>query len=210
MSSGARQLALLLAVLISVLAAYSLGGRTAPVTSPANEHVIDGLAVQAAALDLGEVWEQRDYVCNLPIRNRIGQDVNVAEFAVSCQCLVVEPRTITIPPGETVTVRLTLNLAERAEKNIDLPERPLLVEVVPVFRGGGSCPRSEIGKIRLEAARHRQESGNSSATCRSLSRTARTWASTAGTHRCGQSSCARAPPRCRSQAGDSERSGRAL
>ena len=48
-----------------------------------NCHVIDGLAVDPAALNLGEVWEERNFAWNLPIQNRTSAEIKVDEFTFS-------------------------------------------------------------------------------------------------------------------------------
>jgi hypothetical protein len=94
--------------------------------------------VDAAALDLGEVWERPDFVHSIAIRNRRSTTAEIQAFAASCDCLSVESRTLAIPPGETATVRLKLDLSLRALHELGQAVRPLHLEIRPVCKGAVS------------------------------------------------------------------------
>ncbi len=78
-----------------------------------------------AALDLGEVWERRDFLHPLVIRNRRSATAEIQGFVASCGCLTVESRSLAVPPGETATVRLKLDLSHRAPHELGQAVRPL-------------------------------------------------------------------------------------
>jgi len=121
--------------------AYWLGsGHTKPgAANPENkppDHSINGLAVNQSDLEIGEVWEQKDFETVLPIYNQTGAAIDVTDFAVSCGCLAVEPRSLTIPAKETALVRLRINLAKQNRRQIGEMKRPLEVDVTPLFKSG--------------------------------------------------------------------------
>jgi hypothetical protein len=100
--------------------------------------------VDAAALDLGEVWERPDFVHPITIRNRRSTTAEIQGFVASCGCLSVESRTLAIPPGETAAARLKLDLSHRALHELGQAVRPLNLEVRPVCKGR---PSKEAGWV---------------------------------------------------------------
>src|ERR1700676_1096969 len=97
--------------------------------------VIDGLAVELASLDLGEVAEQTDYSYQFDIQNRNNSPTAIFDIAVSCSCAEgVEPRALTIQPGATATIRLKLNLVKRNYGEQELARRPFAVAIHPVLK----------------------------------------------------------------------------
>ena len=136
-----RTIVLAILVPISCLAAYLLGANWLGINSGGSPkfpsptprfHVIDGLAVENAALDLGEIWEQTEYVHELVIRNQNPVTEEIQDILPSCGCLSVEPRTLNIPSGGTATVRLKIDLASRKPGEIGLANRPFVVEIWPI------------------------------------------------------------------------------
>ncbi|MBX9582137.1 MAG: hypothetical protein K2X87_17670 [Gemmataceae bacterium] len=57
------------------------------------------MAIDPAALALGEVWETPRHVARIPVRNVSAQARTVREFQRSCSCVGVEPATLTLRPG---------------------------------------------------------------------------------------------------------------
>src|SRR5581483_8905767 len=92
-----------IAVIGCSFAAAYLGGSAARIWSQPRDsgEVIEGLEIARADLEKGEVWEAKDYACQLPIRNRTQNSIGVRDFATSCGCIAVKPRSLSIPPGET-------------------------------------------------------------------------------------------------------------
>jgi hypothetical protein len=134
-----RHTILVLVVPCAALGAYQLGSRFGHFLRPdatsneeADYHIIDGLAVRNADLNLGEIWEQRDFYHELPIENRNGFPVKVLDFERSCGCVAVEPQSLTLAPGETKAVRLRLDLANRTRLEIGRQARDLAIEVRPI------------------------------------------------------------------------------
>src|ERR1700687_5627099 len=112
-----RPLVMLVAA-ASFVAAYWFGtGWQTHETPEKNEpkpthQVIEGLAVENATLDLGEVWETKALLVELAIHNQSNQEIVIADFAMSCSCIDVEPRSLTIGAGKTTVTHLTFDLTE--------------------------------------------------------------------------------------------------
>src|SRR5262249_45577904 len=119
-------------VLLSCIVAYQLGSRPKyPATNAEDpeEYVIEGLRIKASALRFGEAWEERRFVWKLPIQNVTNHDIKIKDFALSCGCLDIEPRTLTIFAGETHEVALKVDLMQqRGLREIGQQERPFHVE----------------------------------------------------------------------------------
>jgi hypothetical protein len=101
---------------------------------PTSLHTVEGLAVADADLKVGEVWEQKEFVCRLPIHNHTGEDIEVLDFIKSCSCTQVEPRSLTIPAGGEATVRLKIDLAQRSVAELGQAVRPFTIEVRPYLK----------------------------------------------------------------------------
>ncbi len=71
------------------------------------------LSVPAAALDLGEVWEDERFAWVVPVTNRGQHPVHISAVRTNCQCVSAEPRSFTVPPGQTRPIRLSVNLAAK-------------------------------------------------------------------------------------------------
>lgn len=125
---------------LSCLLTYSLGRRVfdKEQTAPGAKQLvrIDGLAVAVSSLDLGECWEEKAVPCQLPIRNLTGNPIEVYDFAASCTCLEVAPRSITVPAHETVTISVKVDLSRRTSIDLGRAVRPFTIEVIPIFKGG--------------------------------------------------------------------------
>jgi hypothetical protein len=133
-----RTLGLILVAGGSCAGAYWLGttlGRSGTTPPPTSVQVVEGLEVDAADLDAGEVWERPDFVHPIVIRNRRSATAEIKGFVASCGCLMVEQHTLAIPAGETATVRLKLDLTHRALHELGQAVRPLHVEIRPFCKG---------------------------------------------------------------------------
>jgi hypothetical protein len=122
------------------LALYASKAREAPVPLAAEEprsYEIEGLVAATTDLDLGEVWEVKDFACALPIRNSTGSELRITDFSTSCGCVQVEPRSLTIPAGKTATVGLKLDLTHRSRADAGRAERPFVVEITPIQKTTG-------------------------------------------------------------------------
>jgi len=77
---GVKVLGLLL-LLVACTSAYYLGSYSQTVAWQ-NE----GLVIQPAALDFGEVWENKSFSWKVPIENRAAAPTEIAGFVTSCGC----------------------------------------------------------------------------------------------------------------------------
>jgi hypothetical protein len=133
---------LILAILVgSCGGAYWLGATSGRGDRGAGPRflIVDGLGVEATALDLGEVWAGQDCAPSVTIHNRRNNPVEILDFVTSCgRCSAVEPRSLTIPAGGTASVRLCLNLSPRWQPEVAEATRPFGVDVRPVVQGASS------------------------------------------------------------------------
>ncbi|MCI0739715.1 MAG: hypothetical protein L0Y72_11780 [Gemmataceae bacterium] len=95
-----------------------------------------GLTVDSKQRDFGEVWESKTFPWRLTVYNPNSQDVEIQEFYTLCGCANVEPKTVVIPAGGKVDVRLTVDLTTAISREMDSLEdgsasRPFVVQVVP-------------------------------------------------------------------------------
>lgn len=116
-----------------------LAARESKQPQPPTEAVIDGLAVAAADLDVGEVWEEKGVTWRLPIRNRTEATIEIRDFATSCDCTEVKPRKLSLPAGQAATIDLTFDLTHRFYSDSGLAQRPLAVTIRPII--ANSRPR---------------------------------------------------------------------
>jgi hypothetical protein len=81
------------------------------------------LVIDSASLEFGEVWGGRDYAISLPIQNVTDRTIRIDEFQTPCDCKPVEPRTLTIPPGETREIQLRLDPVKQPASTVGQPRR---------------------------------------------------------------------------------------
>ncbi len=134
--SQKRWLLILGAIVLSCAAAYQLGSKTKEaVPSAPREYEIDGLVVAASSLDLGEVWEDKDFIWVLPIQNRTDRIIKISDFSLSCGCMEAAEKSLTIPAHATERLTLKLDLNRRAGYEIGRATRPFVGEVTPIRTG---------------------------------------------------------------------------
>lgn len=121
-----------------------MGGGESPELPPRFQS-IGGLRVLQSDLDMGEVWEAKAFVCRLPIENETAGSITVTGFATSCGCLEVEPQSLTLPPFQSASLQLKVDLTRRTHQELGFAERPLQVEVTPVLKTG--WPRESAWKL---------------------------------------------------------------
>jgi hypothetical protein len=121
--------ALLMAVTIVCVAAYWLG------FSYKHKPLDSGLEVAANDLDVGEVWEQQHFQCKMTIQNTTAKDATIDGFHSTCECVSVDPSTLTIRSGQKDDVHVTLNLQLGPRKDSD----DFQVQITP-FKGDESNP----------------------------------------------------------------------
>jgi hypothetical protein len=144
MLGKSRRLVLAGIMVLTCLLALGLGTvagrriRTDAPEAPAPRVTVEGLSVDAAPLDLGDVWEEDAYVHTISIRNDNPNPVEVTRFFVSCGCAGVEPQTVSLAPGETADVRLKLDLARRTLNEVGRASRPFTVSLGPLLKSSGT------------------------------------------------------------------------
>lgn len=108
---------------------------------PTDQVAVEGLMIPASNLDFGEVWEEKDFGWQLPIRNVTGDTIEIRKFTTSCGCTAINPPKLFIQPGETTTVQLTIDLTHRSSAETGIALRPLTISVNPI------TPRSRSGGL---------------------------------------------------------------
>jgi hypothetical protein len=73
------------------------------------------LTVSPAQLSFGEVWEESRFPWVLTFHNSSQQDAVVEQFATECDCVQIEPQSLTIPVGGASQVRLILDLTPQGK-----------------------------------------------------------------------------------------------
>lgn len=98
------------------------------------------LDVPAAALDFGTVWETESHEHSLRLTNSGSAPAEVAGWSTSCGCVGVSPDRLTLLPGETKPVVVTLNLL--AARRGDDAVRP--IEQVIAARLSGNAEQKWV------------------------------------------------------------------
>jgi hypothetical protein len=101
---------------------------------PPQSATIDGLEIDLSHLDFGEVWASEDWSRPFPVRNTTDHTIHIEEFRTGCHCHPADPKTLTIPPGETREVRLILDPAKQSPALVGQPYR-VDTEIRPVIHG---------------------------------------------------------------------------
>lgn len=111
---------------------------------------VNSLTAISKNLALGEVWEQKDFAYDLPIRNPSKSEVQVVDVRTSCGCTDVEPRRMRIPAEADATLRVGIDLFHRDRSEIGQALRPFAVEVTPITNqlGTGKSGWRLAGVIR--------------------------------------------------------------
>ena len=92
--------------------AGTLAGRWASDPEPAEPKPVMPLEVDAAALDVGEVWEDSRFEWSVPVTNRSAGVLHLQRWQASCDCLGIEPAATDFQPGETKTAKVRVNLTK--------------------------------------------------------------------------------------------------
>jgi hypothetical protein len=132
--------ALVLVLVALACAAGYLAGRQGRAPGPDQPsppaQSIDGLVVDGNVLKLGEVQEDREFTCAIPICNETDREINVERFGLGCaSCMSVEPASIRIGPGRTETVKLKIDLSQRRLTDFGQPTRTYSGSFWPIIQG---------------------------------------------------------------------------
>lgn len=94
---------------LGILAVSAAGWHLARIRARAHRDR-PGLRVASEYLNIGEPWAQADFPWTLPVENCSCECIRINEFRVWCGCIAVEPTCVSIPPGQSVELRLRLDL----------------------------------------------------------------------------------------------------
>lgn len=118
-------------------AGYQLGARRVSADA--------GLETDPKDLDFGSVWVQDAFAWTLPMRNTSTEAIEIVDVVASCDCTSVEPTSLSIPPGASAQIRLTLDLTTSDPELAELPEREFSVDIVAVLKG--DLPRRRVWRV---------------------------------------------------------------
>ena len=82
------------------------------------------LAASPGDVDFGAVWARPDHEMIVPVVNRTDRIVRVTEVRPHCGCTDVSPAGFALAPGETIPLRLTLDLLPRRDERAAEETRP--------------------------------------------------------------------------------------
>ncbi|HEY9870739.1 MAG TPA: DUF1573 domain-containing protein [Candidatus Obscuribacterales bacterium] len=131
-------------LLLCCAAAYLVGATTGNQTN-----VVSGLTVDVSRLDLGEVWENKDFRWTLPITNSSHTAIDILDVYTSCGCAQIQPRAFTLAPGETKELDLSLDLSLRPDAGA---VREFSLQVVPQVQNAPPSDQGWVIRGRLKRA----------------------------------------------------------
>lgn len=105
---------------------------------------IPNLTIRHADLELCEVWETDRHEHVVHVTNPGAEPVKVTSWQTSCDCHKVEPENAIIQPGETLPVRLTLNLMPRISESWTEKPRGISIQFKPRHANGAAMDGWQI------------------------------------------------------------------
>ncbi len=109
-----------------------------------------GLSIPDKNLDLGKVWEQRDLVRNMSLRNETNSPVTINGFQTSCGCAIIEPQDLVIPPAGERTIRLKIDFSRAGFRDTNSPVRDFHLTFRPLISGLAVHPNGWTVFARVE------------------------------------------------------------
>ncbi|MEX2137757.1 MAG: hypothetical protein WD894_00735 [Pirellulales bacterium] len=103
-------------------------------------HYNAGLYIEPGHLNFGEVWAVKDFKWRIPIQNISDRPVGIAEFTASCQCDLIEPPSLTIPPHSTAEVVATIDLTKGHDIEPNESTRKFEIAIHPIVAVATSSP----------------------------------------------------------------------
>lgn len=125
--TSVRRLAAISVLGLACAAAYWVGSVSS--SAPPNA----GLRIPADRLHFGQTWQNISFPWDLPIENPGTERIVIERFSTSCQCLSLEPTTLTLAPGERATLRLSLDLTRFLRGTGEVKD--FGVKIVPHIQG---------------------------------------------------------------------------
>lgn len=141
-------------LLITLLVACAAGAETlagrwrSQAKTPTPETRPLTLHIDSKHLDFGDVWETDQFEWTIPIRNTDTRQAELIGLAGSCNCGSVEPAAMSIPPGETRTLRIKIDLRPKAGAKVEPTGRPFATTISGVFKNGTDLPAPVSWNLR--------------------------------------------------------------
>lgn len=89
--------------------------RPAPPSSPIVAKA--PLSVDAESLQIGTVWAYTKIDWQLSIANKSKDDIHIGKFFTSCSCLAITPEAITVPSGQSRTIRIEIDATPKMQNS---------------------------------------------------------------------------------------------
>ncbi len=93
----------------------------------------NGIFIDPHQLEIGELWEDRDYVANISLHNQTDKEIEIGAFAPSCTCTKIEPSELTIPPRGMKKIAVHIDLTERQPNKVFQEKHPFEVQFTPLL-----------------------------------------------------------------------------
>lgn len=76
---------------------------------------------------------------SIPVRNISTSPQVIKGFDRSCDCVAVEPRSLTLAPGASATIQLVIDLTQSRDRGQGKVARPYSAEIRPILDGAGAA-----------------------------------------------------------------------
>ncbi len=93
----------------------------------------NGIFIDPHQLEIGEVWEDRDFVASISLHNQTDKEIEIGAFAPSCTCTKIEPSELTIPPRGMKKIAVHIDLTERHPNMVFHEKHPFEVQFTPLL-----------------------------------------------------------------------------
>jgi hypothetical protein len=100
------------------------------------------LLIDDRALDLGELWISDDpYSHSVPLTNASSEVLAVSDVITSCSCTKVEPKSLSIPPGESATLNILIDVLPKTASELQAEKRDVNILISPLVTSPNSKAR---------------------------------------------------------------------
>ncbi len=139
-----------LAYLLGIALGPAQSPSTVPQIQPTSNQLPNGLEVEAADLDLGEVWEDPAFVRPVKIVNRGNKEARVVDMSGGCECTAIEPKAFVLASGQSQSVNVKIDLTHRFPHQFGVDRRELAVTIHPTLadRGASADGWKVLGVIK--------------------------------------------------------------
>ncbi|MFQ5730909.1 MAG: DUF1573 domain-containing protein [Planctomycetaceae bacterium] len=94
------------------------------------------IEIAAEQLDFGLVPVQKRFQWTVSLKNISDRTLRVTELAASCDCTSIAPNAVSLAPGETEDIQLTLDLQPPISEGATRRIRPFSVNLTATIEGG--------------------------------------------------------------------------